>query len=78
MPRKKITTDELHSLLEREFRNSAADLCRKCRVPRPVFIESKSGGSNWRLGKIDECASLCHTVLDDVAEKLAAQYDLKG
>jgi hypothetical protein len=78
MPRKKISTDELHALLEREFRNSAADLCLKCRVPKPVFIESKTGGSNWRLAATAECSNLCHTILVDVAAQLAEKYELKG
>jgi hypothetical protein len=78
MPRKKITTDELHALLEREFRNSAADLCLKCRVPKPVFMASAGGASNWRVATMDECAVLCHTIFQDVVEKVSAQYDLKA
>lgn len=77
MPRKKITTDELHALLEREFRNSAADLCLKCRVPKPVFMASASGASNWRVAAMDECSGLCHTIFQDVVVKIAGQYDLK-
>jgi hypothetical protein len=77
MPRKKITTDELHALLEREFRNSAADLCLKCRVPKPVFMASASASSNWRVAAMDECGSLCHTIFQDVVMKIAGQYDLK-
>jgi hypothetical protein len=77
MSRQKITTDELHALLEREFRNSAADLCLKCRVPKPVFMASASGASNWRVAAMDECGALCHTIFQDVVVKIAGQYDLK-
>jgi hypothetical protein len=79
MPRKKITADELQALLEREFRNSAAaDLCLKCRVPKPVFLASASGGSNWRVAAMDECGTLCHTLFQDVVAKASEQYELKG
>jgi hypothetical protein len=77
MSRQKITTDELHALLEREFRNSAADLCLKCRVPKPIFMASASGASNWRVAAMDECGALCHTIFQDVVVKIAGQYDLK-
>jgi hypothetical protein len=78
MPRKKISADELHALLEREFRNSAADLCLKCRVPKPVFIQAASGGSNWRVAAMGECGTLCHTIFQDLVEKVSGQYDLKA
>jgi hypothetical protein len=78
MPRKKVTTDELQALLEREFRNSAADLCLKCRVPKPVFISAASGRSNWRVASLDECGNLCHSIFQDVVEKVAEKYDLKS
>jgi hypothetical protein len=78
MTRKKITADELHALLEREFRNSAADLCLKCRVPKPVFMASASGAGNWRVAAMDECAVLCHTIFQDVVVKIAGRYDLKA
>jgi hypothetical protein len=77
MPRTKITTDELHALLEREFRDSAAGLCPKCRVPKPVFMASASGASNWRVAAMDECGNLCHTIFQDVVVKIAGQYDVK-
>ena len=77
MQRKKITTDELHAMLEREFRNSAADLCLKCRVPKPVFMATASGASNWRVAAMDECAGLCHTIFQDVVVKIASRYDLE-
>jgi hypothetical protein len=75
--RKKITRDELHALLETEFRKTAAELCRACAVPKPVFLASASG-SNWRVGSLEECSGLCHTLLQDVAAKLSETYDLKA
>jgi len=76
--RKKISTAELHALLETEFRKTAADLCRACSVPKPVFLASSTGGSNWRVGSLEECPGLCHTILMDVAAKLSEKYELKG
>jgi hypothetical protein len=47
-------------------------------VPKPVFLESKTGGSNWRLAATAECSGLCHTILADVATQLADKYELKA
>lgn len=76
--RKKISKDELHALLERDFRETAAGLCGACSVPKPVFLAAPTGGSNWRIGSLEECSGLCHTILQDVATKLAQRYELKG
>jgi hypothetical protein len=76
--RKKISTDELHALLETQFRKTAAGLCGKCAVPRPVFMQAAEGRSNWRVGRLDECGDLCHTILEDIAAQLAQRYDLGG
>jgi len=76
--RKKISASDLQRLLESEFRKTAADLCRACSVPKPVFLPTASGGSNWRVGSLEECSGLCHTILEEVAGKLAEKYDLKN
>jgi hypothetical protein len=76
--RKKISASELQLLLENEFRKTAAGLCRACSVPKPVFLRTASGGSNWRIGSLAECSGLCHTILEEVAGKLAEKYDLKS
>ena len=75
--RKKVSIDELHALLEREFRNSAADLCLKCRVPKPVFMASTSDRGNWRVATLAECGTMCHTIFQDVVDKVALKYDLR-
>jgi hypothetical protein len=77
MTRKKVTAAELHALLEREFRNSAADLCLKCKVPKPVFIDAKSG-ANWRVATLDECGTMCHSIFQDIVDQAAEKYDLKS
>src|SRR5690349_3645232 len=74
--RRKVTAAELHDLLGREYAKTAGDLCLKCRLPMPVFRDSKSG-PNWRLGAMEECNTLCHTIAQDVAAKLAQRYDLE-
>jgi hypothetical protein len=76
MTKKKIPPEKLHALLEEEFRATAAGLCRACSVPRPIFRESASGTSNWRVGALDECSGLCHSILSDVAARLAERYDI--
>jgi hypothetical protein len=74
--KKRLTAPELHDLLAREFANTAGDLCLACRIPMPVFRESSSG-PNWRLGAMDECNSLCHSLIEDIAAKLGENYQLK-
>jgi hypothetical protein len=77
MTRKKIAPAELHDILTREFRKSAGDLCMKCRIPMPAYLEpGEGGGPNWRIGGIAECSSLCHTFLEDLVGKLSTQYDI--
>jgi hypothetical protein len=67
-----------NALLETQFRKTAAGLCGKCAVPRPVFMQAAEGRSNWRVGRLDECGDLCHTILEDIAAQLAQRYDLEG
>jgi hypothetical protein len=73
-PRRQVSIDELHELLAHEFAATAADLCTACRVPRPVFLAARGDGPNWRVPPLDECPALCHTILQDIAEKLGRQY----
>ena len=74
--RRTVSSDQLHELLVREFRASAAGLCPGCRVPRPVFFDGARDGPNWRVPPLDECSGLCHTILADIAGRLAQGYDL--
>ncbi len=77
MARKAITPSELHDLLSREFRKTGGDHCLRCRVPVPTFIDSKSGAANWRVGAIDECSTLCHSILQDLVGTLSAKYEIR-
>jgi len=74
--RKRVSADELHDLLTREFARTAGYMCLKCRLPKPVFRESKAR-PNWRLGTLDECTTLCHSIVEDIATKLGEDYDLR-
>lgn len=74
--RKSVNTEALHDLLTREFTDTAAGLCRACRVPRPVFREGTADGPNWRVPSLAECDSLCHTILQDIAARLGQEYDM--
>jgi hypothetical protein len=74
--RKRVSATELHDLLVREFAKTAGDLCLKCRLPMPVLRESRQG-PNWRLGSLDECSTMCHTIVADIAAKLGENYDLR-
>jgi len=31
---------------------------------------------NWRVPSLDECDSLCHSILMDIAEKVGRDYDI--
>jgi hypothetical protein len=77
MTRRKVSAEELHDILEREFRRTAGELCPKCRIPMPAYLDPGSrGGPNWRIGSAGECANLCHTLLEDLVAAMAAKYDL--
>ena len=73
--RKKVSRDELHAWLEREFRATAAGLCGRCRVPMPVFHEGPAA-PNWRVPAHPECPALCHTLLEEIAARAAARFEL--
>jgi len=74
--RRNLSAQELHEVLTREFTNTAAGLCSRCRVPKPVFRGDVTTGPNWRVPPLDECDSLCHSILMDVAEKLGREYEM--
>ena len=77
MARKKISPAQLHDLLESGFRESAGDLCLKCSIPMPAYLEpGQSAGPNWRIGNAAECSSLCHTILEDLVAALSTRYDI--
>jgi hypothetical protein len=75
--KKKVSAAELHGILTREFRNTAGDMCLKCRVPMPAYLEpGERGGPNWRIGSARECASLCHTILEELVASAGEKYDI--
>ena len=75
--RKPLTVDKLHDLITRKFRKTAGDNCLRCRVPMPTYFAGARDGPNWRVGSFEECGTLCHTILQDVVEKVAGTYDLR-
>lgn len=76
--RKRLPASELHDLLTREFRSTAGDHCLKCSIPMPSWFAGARQGPNWRLNTRDECPTLCHTILEDVAARLAERYDIQA
>src|ERR1700694_4740330 len=78
MSRKKVSAAGLHEILTRESRGPAGDSCLKCRIPMPAyFAPGAASGRNWRIGGIDDCSNLCHTILEDLVAKLSGQFELK-
>jgi hypothetical protein len=76
MTRKKnIDAAQLHDLLTDAFRKTAGDHCLRCRIPMPAHFAG--AGANWRVGAIDECSTLCHSILEDVVREFAAKYQLR-
>ena len=73
--RRRISPTRLHDLLAEELGKTTAELCSACSVPMPVFGASHDG-ANWRLPAVPECNALCHTILLDIAAKLAREYDI--
>lgn len=77
MKRKRITREALHELLQREYAETAGDLCLACRLPMPNYFGGAGPGPNWRLPLMPECAGLCHTIAADVAAKVGQRYELE-
>ena len=77
MKREQVSAAELHELLTREFRKTAGDHCLRCSIPMPSYFAG-SRGANWRVGALDECSTLCHSIVEDLVQKLSERYDLRA
>src|ERR1043166_2027572 len=66
LKRRTIAREELHALLQEEFALRAGAQCVGCRLPMPVYFAGAREGANWRLPPLDECSSLCHTLVDEL------------
>jgi hypothetical protein len=43
----------------------------------PAYLEpGERGGPNWRIGSAGECASLCHTILEELVASAGEKYDI--
>ena len=74
--RKRVSAEELHDLLTREFRKSAGDLCIKCRLPMPSYFAGAKEGANWRLGELSECSAMCHTILEELVARFSRTHEI--
>jgi hypothetical protein len=77
LKKRRIAAEELHARLQEEFSRKAADVCGACRLPMPRYFAGAREGANWRLPPLGECASLCHTILDELVARYAARFDLE-
>jgi hypothetical protein len=77
MKRAQVSSAELHDLLTREFRKTAGDQCLRCSIPMPAYFAG-SRGANWRVGALDECPTLCHSILEELVGKLSERYELRS
>lgn len=74
--KKRVDAAQLRDLLTDAFRKTAGDHCLRCRIPMPAYFAGASAGANWRVGAIDECPTLCHSILEDLVREFAAKYDV--
>ncbi len=79
MHRPRISTTALHAILVREFLDARLiDCVSRCRMPEPIFREVRGEGeANWYIRPPPSCPRHCHRVIDDVARKLGAVYDME-
>ena len=75
--RKRISVEELHAKLQAEFAARAGDICVACRLPRPAYFAGAQDGANWRLPPLGECASLCHTLAEELVAWYGERYDVR-
>jgi hypothetical protein len=76
LKKRRIAAAELHAQLQEAFSRKAGSVCGACRLPLPRYFAGAREGANWRLPPLEECSSLCHTLLDELVEQYAARYDL--
>lgn len=77
MKKRRIAPRELHARLQEEFSRQAGEACGACRLPMPQYFAGARDGPNWRLPPLGECASLCHTIVDELVARYAARFDLE-
>ena len=78
MPRQAITAEQLHALLTRAYHEArVVDCVTRCPMPRPVFRDAKGEDvANWHVPSGLKCPRHCHRIVAEVAERLAASYNL--
>ena len=76
MKKRRIDATELHALMQAEFARRAGEHCVGCRLPLPTYFAGARDGPNWRMPPLPECASLCHTLVDEVVAAYAERYEI--
>jgi hypothetical protein len=77
LKKQRIAAGELHARLQEAFSRKAGSLCGACRLPLPRYFAGARDGPNWRLPPLEECSSLCHTLVDEIVAHHAARYELE-
>ena len=80
MTRQTVSAAQLHAMLVREFvRARVVDCVTRCRMPEPLFRETDGAdAANWYVKPPLACPRHCHRVIEDVAARLGAQYDIES
>ncbi len=78
MGRSTITTAQLYTILDHEFRKRKPMACTTCTVPLPYWRRAPDDVSaNWVIGSPRECPHGCHLVIAELLAQLWTKYDMQ-
>jgi hypothetical protein len=73
-----ITSTQLYTILDQEFRKIRGKRCTSCRMPIPYWRRPPDDVSaNWALGTPPECPNGCHLVIAELLARMWSRYDME-
>jgi hypothetical protein len=72
-----VSSAQLYTILDAEFRKLRPAACRRCRMPIPYWRPPPDDVSaNWHIGTPVECAQGCHLVIAELLARMWTLYDM--
>lgn len=78
MTRTTVSSAQLYTLLDAEFRKLRPAACRRCRMPIPYWRAPPDDVSaNWHIGTPPQCPHGCHLVIVELLARMWTLYDME-
>lgn len=78
MSKTTITSTQLYTIFDQEFRALRSKDCQRCMAPLPYWRKPPDDVSaNWNIGTPPECPHGCHLVVVELLTKLWTRYDME-